>query len=320
MNGFLNDLKHSSRMFIQTPSFTIVVVAALALGIGTNTAIFSLVNTVLLKPLAFPDPERIVLFQNVFKQGGRGGGASPNEYNFWRDQPQSFQDVSAYALNVANLTGEAAPEQIQMTRASANFFRLCGADVRLGRTYTAEEDLPRAPKTAVLAYGFWRRRFGGAPQVIGKRITLSGEHYEIIGVVGPNLKIEIDEPPDVYIPFQLDPDRDDNGHYFAVIGRLKPGISLAAANAQLQVGYREFKRKHPVPFDSPQIAFGVQPLQDALVGGVRKSLLRGWLRAAYRVRKCGEPAAGAGDGPEGRDRDSGGGGGGPWTNRPAASY
>jgi putative ABC transport system permease protein len=141
-------------MFIQTPSFTIVVVAALALGIGTNTAIFSLVNTVLLKPLAFPDPERIVLFLNVFKQGGRGGGASPNEYNFWRDQTQSFQDVSANALNVANLTGEAAPEQIQMTRASANFFRLCGADVRLGRTYPAEEDLPRAPKTAVLAYGF----------------------------------------------------------------------------------------------------------------------------------------------------------------------
>lgn len=228
-------------MFIQTPSFTIVVVAALALGIGTNTAIFSLVNTVLLKPLAFPDPERIVLFQNVFKQGGRGGGASPNEYNFWRDQTQSFRDVSAYAFNVANLTGEAAPEQIQMTRASANFFRLCGADVRLGRTYTAEEDLPRAPKTAVLAYGFWRRRFGGAPQVIGKRITLRGELYEIIGVVGPNLKIEIDEPPDVYIPFQLDPDRDDNGHYFAVIGRLKPGITLAAANAQLQVGYQEFK-------------------------------------------------------------------------------
>lgn len=142
MNGFLNDLKHSSRMFIQTPSFTIVVVAALALGIGTNTAIFSLVNTVLLKPLAFPDPERIVLFQNVFKQGGRGGSASPNEYNFWRDQTQSFQDVSAYAFNVANLTGEAAPEQIQMTRASANFFRLCGADVRLGRTYTARKTCP----------------------------------------------------------------------------------------------------------------------------------------------------------------------------------
>jgi predicted permease len=273
MDGFLQDLKHSCRMFLQTPAFTVVVIAALALGIGANTAIFSVVNTVLLKPLAFPDPERIVLFQNLFKQGGRSGGASPNEYNFWRQQTQAFQDVSAYAFNVANLTGEATPEQIQTTRASANFFRLCGADLVRGRTYTAEEDLPRAPKTTVLAYGFWRRRFGGDPQVIGKRITLSGELYEIIGVVGPSLKIEIDEPPDVYIPFQLDPDRDDNGHYFTVIGRLKPGVTLAAANAQLQAAYQEYRVKHPLPFDFPQIGFGAQPLQDALVGGVRNSLL-----------------------------------------------
>jgi putative ABC transport system permease protein len=256
MDAFLKDLKHSCRMFLQAPGFTIVVISALALGIGTNTAIFSVVNTVLLKPLAFPDPERIVLFQNLFKQGGRSGGASPNEYNFWRQQTQAFQDVSAYAFNVANLTGDSAPEQIQTTRASANFFRLCGADVLRGRTYTAEEDLPKAPKTAVLAYGFWQRRFGGDPQVIGKRITLSGELYEIIGVVGPNLKIEI-----------------DHGHYFTVIGRLRPGVTLAAANAQLQAGYQEYHRTHAIPFDFPQIGFGVQPLQEAIVGGVRSLLL-----------------------------------------------
>ena len=181
--------------------------------------------------------------------------------------------MSAYAFNVANLTSEAEPEQIQTTRASANFFRLCGAELIRGRTYTAGEDLPHTPKTTVLAYGFWRRHFGGDPQVIGKRLTLSGESYEIIGVVGPNLKIEIDEPPDVYIPFQLDPERDDNGHYFTVIGRLKPGVALAAANAQLQASYQSYKAKHPVPFDFPQIGFGVQPLQDAIVGGVRNSLL-----------------------------------------------
>ena len=186
MDAFLKDLKHSLRMFLRTPGFTIVVIAALALGIGANTAIFSVVNTVLLKPLSFPDPEKIVLFQDLFKQGGRGGTASPKEFNFWREQTQAFQDVSAYAFNVANITGEGAPEQIQTTRASADFFRLCGADVLLGRTYTAEEDLPKAPKTAVLAYGFWRRRFGGDLQVIGKQLTLSGERYEIIGVVGPN--------------------------------------------------------------------------------------------------------------------------------------
>jgi putative ABC transport system permease protein len=272
MDGFLKDLKHSARMFLHTPGFTIVVILALALGIGANTAIFSIVNTVLLKPLAFKNPERIVLFQNIFK-GGRGGGASPNEYNYWREQTQSFQDVSAYAFNVANLTGDATPVQIQTTRASANFFRVTGADIVLGRTYTAEEDLPGAPKTAVLAYGFWQRRFGGEPQVIGKRITLSGEPYEIIGVVGPNLKIEIDEPPDLYVPFQLDPVRDDNGHYFQVIGRLKPGVTIAAGNQQLQAAYAGYKKLHPEPFNFPRIGFGVQVLQDALTGGVRNSLL-----------------------------------------------
>src|SRR5215472_5107065 len=269
----LKDLQHSVRMFRQTPGFTIAAIGALALGIGANTAIFSVVNTVLLKPLAFSDPERIVVFQNTFKQGGRSQGASPNEYNFWRVQTESFQNVSAYAFNVANLTGESFPEQIQATRASANFFRLEGADIVRGRTYTAEEDLPKAPKTAVLAYGFWQRRFGGDPQVIGRRITLSGESYEIIGVVGPNLKIEIDEPPDIYIPFQIDPNKIDNGHYFTVIGRLKPGVSLAAGNAQLQAGYEEYRKQNPQPFNSTQTGFGVQPLREVIVGGVRESLL-----------------------------------------------
>ena len=271
MDAFLKDLKHSVRMFLQTPGFTFVVIAALALGIGTNTAIFSVVDTVLLKPGTYPDPDRMVMFQNVFK-GGRGGGASPNEFNFWRQQTQVAQDVSAFTFNVANLTGEGAPEQIQMTRASADFFRLLGADMVRGRSYTHEEDLPKAPKTAVLAYGFWQRRFGGDPKVIGKRITLSGEIYEIIGVVSPRLDIAIEEPPDLYVPFQLDPYRDDNAHYFTVIGRLKPGVTMATANAQLQAGYPEYKRMHPVPFDFPQIGFGVQNLREAIVGSVRNSL------------------------------------------------
>jgi len=273
MDIFLRDLKHSACMFLRTPSFTIAAIAALALGIGTNTAMFSVVNTVLLKPLAFSDPERVVVFEKKYRQGGTSDTASPSEYNFWRQQTQAFQDVSAYAFNVANLTGESFPEQIQTTRASANFFRLCGADILYGRTYTAEEDLPRAPKTAVLAYSFWQRRFGGDPHVLGKRMTLSGERYEIMGVAGPNLKIEINEPPDVYVPFQLDPIREDHGHYFTVIGRLKPGVTLAAGNAQMQTVFAEFRRKYAIPLDDSKTGFGVEPLQDAMVGDVRESLL-----------------------------------------------
>jgi len=102
-------------------------------------------------------------------------------------------------------------------------------------------------------------------------MTLNGEPYEVIGVVSPSLNITIEEPPDIYVPFQLDPNRDDNAHYFTVTGRLKPGITMAAANAQLQAGFPVYKRMHPLLFDSPQIGFGVQNLGEAIVGGIRNS-------------------------------------------------
>lgn len=285
MDAFLRDLKHSVRMFLQTPSFTITAIATLALGIATNTAIFSVVNTVLLKPFAYPNPERLVMFQNTFQRGGHGGTASPTEFNWWLQQTGAFQDVSAYAFDVVNLTGQDSPEQVQATRVSRDFFRLSGANALHGRTFTAQDDLLKAPKTAVLAYGFWQRRFGGDPQVIGKPITLSGELYEIIGTMGPDLKkgqisetilgngdIAIDEPTDVYIPFQIDPNSAEHGHFFNVIGRLKPGVTLAAANAQLQASYPEYDRKWPGDFPG-RAGFRVQPLRDAIVGGVRNSLL-----------------------------------------------
>jgi len=284
MDVLLRDLKHSARMFLHSPSFTIVAIAALALGIAANTAIFSVVNTVLLKPFAYPDPERIVMFQNTFREGFRTGTASPAEFNWWRQQTDAFQYISAYDFAVANLTGESFPEQIPTSPVSADFFRLCGANALLGRTFTREDDLPNASKTVVLTYSFWQRRFGGDTKVIGRRITLSGAAYEIIGVLGPDLKngqiseqslgsgdIEVEEPPDVYIPFQLDPNGAEHGHYFNVAGRLKPGFTLAAANAYIQAGYPEYARKTG-DFNQGS-GFGVQSLQDAIVGGVRKSLL-----------------------------------------------
>ena len=288
MDALLKDLKHSARMFLQAPSFTIAAIAALALGIATNTAIFSVVNTVLLKPFAYPDPERIVMFQTTFRQGGWTGSASPTEFNWWRQHTVAFEYVSAYDFNVANLTGESSPEQVPTMHVSADFFRLCGANAIEGRTFTAADDLPNAPKTVVLAYSFWQRHFGGDRQVIGRRVTLSGERYEVIGVASPHLQngqiaerstlsgdIEIDEPPDVYIPFQLDPNSASHGHSFNVAARLKPGVALAAANAQLQASFQEYARKWPG--DSPQgRGFGIQPLQDAIVGGVRNSLLILW--------------------------------------------
>jgi predicted permease len=270
MESFLQDLKHSIRTFLHDPGFTATAVLALALGVGANTAIFSLINTVLLKPVNFPDPERIVMFMNVSPQGS-GFGASPVKFNFFRSQSQTFQAVAAWTFGVANYTAGDLPEQIQKTQASADFFSLFGATMVQGRSYTTEEDLPGGRDVAVLSYGFWQRRFGADPAVIGKTITLSGIPHEIIGVAGPGLKIEIDQPPDVYVPFRLDPYSANQGNYFQVAGRLKPGVTLASANEQLKAATEGFRKNYPNSLD-PKGTFGVQPLGEVLVSGVRTLL------------------------------------------------
>jgi putative ABC transport system permease protein len=284
LETFSSDVRFALRMLGTNPGFAVIAILTLALGVGANAAIFSVVNTVLLKPFAFRDPARIVMFQNVFA-AGHSGSASPREFNWWRQLSQPFQEVSAYDFDVANLTGESSPEQIPTMHASADFFKLCGANAVQGRTFTAADDLPNAPRTVVLAYAFWQRHFGGDTQVIGRRMTLSGVPHEIIGVVGPGLQdgqiaerstlagdIDIHEPPDVYVPSQIDPVSANPGHHFNVAGRLKPGVTLAQANAQLQGSYPEYGRKWPDDVRG-RAGFRVQPLQDAIVDGVRNSLL-----------------------------------------------
>jgi predicted permease len=270
MESFLQDLKQSIRMFLNSPGFTLTAVLALALGVGANTAIFSLINTVLLKPVNFPDPERIVIFMNVSPQGS-GFGASPVKFNFFRSQSDVFQDVSAWTFGVANYKAGDLPEQIQESQASSSFFTLYGATTLYGRTYNQEEDRPGGRDVAVMAYGFWQRRFGADPNVIGKTITLSGIPHEIIGVVGPSLKIEVDQPPDVYVPFRLDPYSTNQGNYFQVAGRLKPGLTLVAANERLKAATEGFRKNYPNSL-APQGTFGVEPLQEVIVSGVRTLL------------------------------------------------
>src|ERR1700732_90294 len=169
MESFWQDLKHSVRMFLHAPGFTITAILALALGVGANTAIFSVINTVLLRPMPYPEADRIVFFMNVYPQGS-GTGTSPAKFNFWRAQTQSIQDAAAWRFGVANYNSGGAPEQIQATQASADFFKLLGARVLYGRTFSQDEDLPRGPDVVVLTQGFWQRRFGADPGVIGKAI------------------------------------------------------------------------------------------------------------------------------------------------------
>src|SRR5579864_517574 len=198
MDTFLKDLKHSLRMFLQTPGFTITAIAALALGIGANTAIFSVVNAVLLRPLPYPDSERVVSFL-LTSPNGSGPGASATKFNVWREQTSVFQDVTAYRFGVVNLTGVDPPEQLHSGLVTEGYFRIFGLPVTLGRGFTADEVLPRGNHVAVLSGDLWQRRFGGDPQMIGKTLSLSGNSYQVVGIVAPGYKTEVDPPVDVYI-------------------------------------------------------------------------------------------------------------------------
>jgi putative ABC transport system permease protein len=268
----LQDLRYALRTARQSPAFTIAAVAALALAIGANTAIFSVVNTVLLRPLPYPDPDRLVAFLTTSPQGS-GFGASPTKFNTWRRQTAAFQDVSAYRFSVVNLT-EGEPEQVATAHVSADFFRLFGAPVAAGRTFTAEEDLPNGGHVVVLSEGFWRRRFGGDPSIVSRKLSLNGEPHEVVGVLGPFDAEAIQTPigaPDLWLPFQIDPNSVMQGHFFVAAGRIKPGVTLAAAKAQLGQAANEFREMFPNAIGR-QGGFGVDPLQEIIVRNVRGSL------------------------------------------------
>lgn len=268
MGNLWNDLKHSLHMFVKNPAFTIAAVAALALGIGANTAIFTVVNTVLLKPLTYPEPDRIVQFLST-SPNGKAPVASVTKFHNWQQQDSVFQDVASYDFGGPgfNLTGT-VPEQVHGIHVTEAYFRLFGAPVMLGRTFTPQEDAPNGGKVVVLSYGLWKRKFGGNPKIVGTALSLGNEPYTVIGVLGKSF--ETDPEADIWLPFQFDPNSNDQGHYFLSAGRLKPGVTLAQANAQLKVAADQFRRRYPGT--NPQEGFEVQPLRDSIVSEVRSSL------------------------------------------------
>jgi predicted permease len=276
MEAFIRDLKHSLRMFAQSPAFTLAAVAALTLGIGANTAIFSVVNAVLLKPVAIPDADRVIVFVNValnFSPPRRGAGASPAKFMHYRQQDQVASDVAAFNTGVMNYTGGSFPEQLRSGRVSADFFRLTGAPVLLGRTFLPEEDLPNGPRVAVISRQLWETRFSGDPNVVGKSISLGGDPHTIVGVLGEFDFREFGPVPQVWTLFQFDPNTDDRGHYFQVMGRLKPGITLQQADERLNASAEDYRRKFPTDLDK-QTTFGVRSVRDQIVNtDTKQSLL-----------------------------------------------
>jgi predicted permease len=272
MDAFLNDLKHSLRTFPRNPGFTLTALAALTLGIGTNTAIFSVVNRVLLKPVAAPDPDKIVVFGSTRPNGPPIGG-SPTRFNLWREQTGLFQDISAYRFGSMNLTGVDAPEQIQMGQVSADYFRLFGLPVAQGRSFTADEDRPNAGHFAILSDAFWKRAFAGAP-MLGKAVSLNGAPYVVVGITGAGVETESLQPIDVWVPFQIDPASVDQSHFFSVAARIRPGVTPGTIKAQLQLSTNEFRRRYPgVSTTLPGTTFIAEPIQDVLDRNIKSSLL-----------------------------------------------
>jgi predicted permease len=256
-------------MFIKNPGFTIAAVAALVLGIGANTAIFTVVNAVLLKPLSYPDADRIVEFELASPDGNNPIASIP-KFHIWQQQTSVFKEVAAYdfAGPGFNITGD-RPEQVHGIHVTESYFRLFGAPLMLGRTFTPQEDAPNGGKVIVLSYGLWQRKFGGNPNVIGSSLSLGNEPYTIIGVLGK--QFQSDPEADIWLPFQFEPNSSNQGHYFQAAGMLRPGISLAQANAQMKLAAGQYLRAYPLA--NPQQSFAVEPLRDTIVNDVRRSLL-----------------------------------------------
>jgi putative ABC transport system permease protein len=273
------DLRYAIRRLMQTPGFTTTALAALALGIGATTAIFSIVNTVLLKPLPVFDSNRLVMLMNTFvsEKGETGSNtwASPAKFAHWREESSVLQDVAAYRTGVMNYTGGDVAEQVNSMQMSADFLRCMGVSIIRGRGIAAEEDVPDGPHVALIGQDLWQRRFAGDPQILGRTISLSGDSYTVVGVVAHNPAwLEFGPLPDVFVPFQLDPNTRDQGHYFVAIARLKPGVSLEQAKARLRESAAEFRTKFPNVL-GPRGGFTVAPYREVVMGGkgIREALL-----------------------------------------------
>ena len=264
------DLRYAVRMLRKSAGFTAVAVAALALGIGANTAIFTVVNAVLLDPLPYPQPERIMKLGRKFSNGVGYSNSIP-KYMAWR-RNQAFEAMTLYDFGSLgmNLGASSPPDQIKGAHVSADYFQVFGGSPVIGRGFTDTEDLPKGPQAAVISYGLWQSRFGGDRGIVGRTVLLNGTPFPVVGVLPPGFQ-SLPEA-DVLIPMQADPESINQGHYLSVAGRLKPGVTRAVAQAQVTAAGEQFRRDYPKWMDANE-GVAVVPMRDAMVGDVRTALL-----------------------------------------------
>jgi putative ABC transport system permease protein len=273
MGNFLQDVRYGIRTLAKNPGFTIVAVLTLALGIGANTAIFSVVQNVLLRPLPYPEPDKLVEIFNTYPPQVPRGGLSPGDYADWKEQNQSFSEMGAYVRisQGFNLTGEGEPQRILASYASAGLFPMLGAHVVAGRSFVPEEDRAGNAPVVILGHRLWQSRFGGDPGVVGRTIALDNQRYTVVGVLPVGFQFL--RWPDLWMPIgQFNDDLTEHVHHaFDAAARLKTGVSLAQARDEIN----RLNQQEAIKYPNEHKNFGVsvQSLQDPSAAQLRNTLM-----------------------------------------------
>jgi putative ABC transport system permease protein len=274
MKTLSQDIRYGVRTLTARPGFTVAAVLALALGIGANSAIFSVVNGVLLRALPYEEPNQLMVVQSTKRQDARrAGSASYLDVVDWKNQNQVFDDMAAFHSSGYTLTGMGEPVRISGARASASFFSLLGAGPFLGRAFLPEEDMPKGERVVIISHGLWQRLFGSDPNIIGRATTLNGLGHTVVGVLPAGFKFPIEvEQAEIWSPLALDGQilEQRGAHYLKVIARLKPEVTLEAAQAEMSAIASRLEQQYPE--DNTDRVITIFPLYEQLVRSIRPAL------------------------------------------------
>src|ERR1700676_2414419 len=270
LDTLLQDVRYGLRVLVKSPGFTSVAVLTLALGIGANTAIFSVVRAVLLRALPLPQANRLVMIWGTNTANGDTHDViSYPDFEDLRAQARSFDSVAAFTNRAAILTADKQAERVPAVQASAEFFGTLGVQPSLGRSFRADEQEPGASRVVLLSDLFWKRRFAQRPDVLGQMVRINEEVYTIIGVTPPGFEFPPGQPEQIYLPMIRDPNR--NHGFVRVVGRLRRNVSITAAQAEMDVVTRGLAAQFPR--SNKTVGANVMPLRDAFLGPARNGLL-----------------------------------------------